>query len=435
MSGMIATVGAGFSNREGLETEQLARLRSLIATLIPANAFYTQKLRAAGTGSEIESLSRFFELAPFTLKRELIEDQRRNPPYGTNLTYPLERYSRFCQTSATTGKPMHWLDTRESWNWMLDSWDRVFEAAEVTAHDRIFFAFSFGPFLGFWTAFESGARMGCLCIPGGSMRSSARLHTILATGATVLCCTPTYAVRLAEVAAEEKIDLSASKVRRIIVAGEPGGSIAATRAHIERVWPGSKVVDHHGMTETGPVSYGCPRVPGVLHIIESAYIAEVIDPQTGQPISPGGTGELVLTNLGRTGSPLLRYRTGDIVHRAAEERCECGTYDLALQGGILGRTDDMLVIRGVNVYPSAVEDVLRAHEGIAEYRVEVHTTRTLQELSLQIEATAGHPDAEGLARRVEAALHRAFALRIPVTPVPAGTLPRFEMKARRWVHR
>jgi phenylacetate-CoA ligase len=435
MSGMIATVGAGFSNREGLETEQLARLRSLIATLIPANAFYTQKLRAAGTGSEIESLSRFFELAPFTLKRELIEDQRRNPPYGTNLTYPLERYSRFCQTSATTGKPMHWLDTRESWNWMLDSWDRVFEAAEVTAHDRIFFAFSFGPFLGFWTAFESGARMGCLCIPGGGMRSSARLHTILATGATVLCCTPTYAVRLAEVAAEEKIDLSASKVRRIIVAGEPGGSIAATRAHIERVWPGSKVVDHHGMTETGPVSYGCPRVPGVLHIIESAYIAEVIDPQTGQPISPGGTGELVLTNLGRTGSPLLRYRTGDIVHRAAEERCECGTYDLALQGGILGRTDDMLVIRGVNVYPSAVEDVLRAHEGIAEYRVEVHTTRTLQELSLQIEATAGHPDAEGLARRVEAALHRAFALRIPVTPVPAGTLPRFEMKARRWVHR
>ncbi|MCC6389894.1 MAG: AMP-binding protein [Bryobacterales bacterium] len=432
---MHSTAAAGFSNRDGIETEQLQKLRSLLAALIPGNAFYTQKLRAAGIGPEIESLAGFCELAPFTQKKELIEDQRHNPPYGTDLTYPLERYSRFCQTSATTGKPMHWLDTRESWNWMLDSWDRVFEAAGVTARDRVFFAFSFGPFLGFWTAFEAAARLGCLCIPGGGMRSSARLHAILATGATVLCCTPTYAVRLAEVAAEEKMDLSASKVRCILVAGEPGGSIPATRAHIEKLWPGAKVADHHGMTETGPVSYGCARVPGVLHIIESAFIAEVIDPQTGRPITPGGTGELVLTNLGRTGSPLLRYRTGDIVQRAAEARCECGTYDLALPGGILGRTDDMLVVRGVNVYPSAVEDVLRAHEGIAEYRVEVHSTRALQELSLQIEPTAGYPDPGGLAQRLEAALHRAFALRIPVTPVPGGSLPRFEMKARRWVHR
>jgi phenylacetate-CoA ligase len=126
--------------------------------------------------------------------------------------------------------------------------------------------------------------MGCLAIPGGGMRSAARLRTIIETSATVLCCTPTYAIRLAEVAAEENIDLGASSVRTLIVAGEPGGSVPATRTHIAKLWRGARVVDHHGMTEIGPVSYGCPQRPGVLHVIEDSYIAEVIDPLTGQAV-------------------------------------------------------------------------------------------------------------------------------------------------------
>ena len=286
----------------------------------------------------------------FTTKQELIDDQSQTPPYGTNLTFPLAHYTRFCQTSGTSGHPLRWLDTNESWSWMLDNWDRVYQAANVTSIDHIFFAFSFGPFLGFWTAFEAATRMGALAIPGGGMRTSVRLRTILETRATVLCCTPTYAIRLAEAAAEENLDLETSNIRRIIVAGEPGGSIASTRAHIEKLWPGARVVDHHGMTETGPVSYGCPSRPGVLHIIESSYIAEVID------------SELILTNLGRIGSPLIRYRTGDLV-KPIRGTCICGTTDVALEGGILGRTDDMVVVRGVNIYPTAVEEVLRA-EGV-----------------------------------------------------------------------
>jgi phenylacetate-CoA ligase len=369
---------------------------------------------------------------PFTRKQELIEDQRAHPPYGSNLTFPLERYTRFCQTSATTGKPLRWLDTPESWNWMLDNWAHVFRAAGVTSRDAIFFAFSFGPFLGFWLAFEEAARMGCLAIPGGGMRSSARLRTIVDTGATVLCCTPTYAIRLGEVAAEESIDLAAAKVRTILVAGEPGGSIAGTRAHIERLWRGARVVDHHGMTEVGPVSYGCPARPSVLHVIESAYIVEVIDPESGQALGPGSTGELVLTNLGRLGSPLIRFRTGDLVQRAVGSVCACGSHELALEGGILGRTDDMVVVRGVNVYPSAVEDILRAC-GVAEYRVEVRAHRTLPELNILVELPLPNEDGKGLAHRLEAALSGALALRIPVSCVPGGTLPRFEMKAQRWV--
>jgi phenylacetate-CoA ligase len=256
-----------FADRSRIEADQLAKLRTLLAALVPANAFYSGKLRSAGVGSDVRGLKKFVEALPFTLKPELSEDQQEHPPYGSNLTYPLERYTRFCQTSGTTGKPLRWLDTPESWDWMLDNWAQVFRAAGVSANDRIFFAFSFGPFLGFWLAFECAARMGCLAIPGGGMRSSGRLRTIIDTGATALCCTPTYAMHLAEVAAEEKIDLATAKVKTIIVAGEAGGSIQGTRTHLEKLWRGARVVDHHGMTEIGPVSYGCPERPGVLHVM------------------------------------------------------------------------------------------------------------------------------------------------------------------------
>ncbi len=422
-----------FPDRSTLEAHQLAKLRLLLAAVLPNNSFYSAKFRAAGVPPNLASLDEFLERVPFTLKQELICDQCEYPPYGSNLTFPLERYTRFNQTSGTVGQPMRWLDTPESWDWMLDNWAQVYRAAEVTAKDSVFFAFSFGPFLGFWTAFESATRMGCLCIPGGGMRSAARLRAILDTGATVLCATPTYSIRLAEVAAEEKIDLAAAKVRRIIVAGEPGGSIPATRAYIEKLWPGAHVLDHHGMTETGPVSFGCQKRPGVLHVIQSAYIAEVIDPDSGRAVPPGGTGELVLTNLGRTGSPLLRYRTGDVVQRAEDSNCACGAGDLALLGGILGRTDDMVVVRGVNVYPSAVEHILRTSHGVAEYRVEIRTIHTLTELNIQVEPFPDHPDAAGLAKQLETAFSNAFGLRIPVSTVPSGKLPRFEMKAQRWV--
>ena len=421
-----------FPNRTAIESDQLARLNSLLASLRAGNPFYSARLRAAGLDSRVSSLAEFFTRMPFTRKQEVVDDQQNHLPYGSNLTYSLERYCRFSQTSGTTGRPMYWLDTAESWAWMVDNWTRVYESAGVTAQDHIFFAFSFGPFLGFWTAFESAARLGCLCIPGGGMGSAARLRTMLDNGVTVLCCTPTYAIRLAEVAAEEKIDLAAGKVRTLILSGEPGGSIPGTRARIESLW-NARVVDHHGMTEIGPVSYGCPKLPGVLHVIGSAYIAEVIEPKTGRALEPGMSGELVLTNLGRVGSPLIRYRTGDVVQVAASVPCACGTHELALEGGILGRTDDMLVVRGVNVYPSAIEQIVRSCGGVAEYRVEIHTSRTLPELNVQVEPSPDCADGATLANRLEASMRTAFNLRVSVSVVPGGQLPRFEMKAQRWV--
>ena len=397
-------------------TDQLGKLNRLVAALVPDNRFYTYKL--GDSGSAFSSLEDFFHRVPFTTKAELIADQQAHPPYGTNLTYPVKRYTRLTQTSGTSGAPLRWLDTPESWSWMLDCWAEVFHAAGVRPGDRIFFAFSFGPFLGFWTAFEAATRLGCLCLPGGGLSSAARLQAIFDNSVDHLCCTPTYALRLGLFAQQERINLNTSRIRTIIVAGEPGGSIPATRKRIESFWHGTRVFDHHGMTETGPVTY--EDSPGNLAIIESAYIAEVINPAVD------GTGELVLTNLGRTGSPLLRYRTGDLVRNVRRNE------RFILKGGILGRADQMVIVRGVNVYPTAIEQIVRACPRVAEYQVAVHEADGMTELEIILEPTADCADAPGMAARLEADLRTVLALRIPVRLAPLGSLPRPEMKSQRW---
>ena len=424
------------ASAETLRSYQFTRLQVLLKAVLPTNAFYSQKFAAAEV-AEITSRSAFEEGVPFTTKLELVEDQLRNPPYGSNLTFHSHRYTRFHQTSGTTGKPLRWLDTTESWSALIDNWVEVFTTAGVTHQDHIFYAFSFGPFLGFWLAFEAGARMGALCLPAGGLNSEARLQVLLENKATVLCCTPTYAIHLAEVAKKARIDLSKSSIRLIVVAGEAGGSLPATRAYIEGLWPGARVYDHHGMTETGPITYECPAHPCRLHVIDRSYIAEVIDPANGSIVEPGREGELVITNLHRTGSPLIRYRTGDLVRLADHHRtgsaCACGRSETALEGGILGRSDDMVVVRGVNVYPSAIEQIVRTFPEIMEYQVKLSKKSPLVQLHVLIEPAREVKDLAGLVMRVERALQTALTLRIPVALTSPESLPRPELKAKRWI--
>lgn len=402
-------------SREAVEAGQLARLRALVERLLGSNAFYQRKWEAAGVSAAPPSLEAFARAFPFTTKAELVADREAHPPYGSNLTYPLAKYPRLCQTSGTRGKPLAWLDTTESWSAMLDCWEAIYRAAGVEpGRDRIFFAFSFGPFLGFWTAYEAAARMGCLTIPGGGMSSTGRLACMEAHQATVLCCTPTYALRLGAVRESAG---TVHSVRKIIVAGEPGGSIPATRQRIEALWPGARVYDHHGMTEVGPVSY--PMEDGAdLGVLEDYYLAEILDRDTGAEVDEGGRGELVLTPLRRDGCPLVRYRTGDLVEKAFR-----GDH-LVLAGGILGRIDDMVVVRGVNIYPSAVEGVLRQFPDVAEFQVVQSTRDDMAEIVVEVEG--GDPAA------IEERLSDSLGLRVPVLAVGTGTLPRYEFKASRW---
>ncbi|MCE2514015.1 MAG: AMP-binding protein [Acidobacteria bacterium] len=418
--------------RAALATRQGERLHTLLRTVGERNPFYRRKLAAARVDVNALTLPADMEALPFTTKAELIADQAESPPWGTALTEPLERYTRYNQTSSTTGRPLRWIDTPESWQWMLECWKAVYRAAGVTARDRIFFPFSFGPFLGFWTAFDAATQIGAHAIPAGGMSSEQRLGLIEALAPTVVCCTPTYALRLLDVARQgDGTDpLAARAVRVIIVAGEPGGSIAATRRRIEAGW-GARVIDHHGLTEVGPVSFECREAPGFVHVNEGEYVAEVVDPATGDAVPDGRRGELVVTNLGRTASPLIRYRTRDLVVRTTEP-CACGRTFARLVGGVVARADDMANVRGVNVYPAAVESVLRAIDAIVEYRCTVRTARSQRTLDVEVEVRAG-ADAAAIATLAGRRLRDALALTVPVAPVAAGTLPRFEMKARRFV--
>jgi phenylacetate-CoA ligase len=422
----------GLSQRTQIEQLQLLKLRSLLDAILPANLFYSRKLAAYRPAWSFSNVEEYARVIPTTSRHELVRDRLANPPYGTNLTFPLDSYVRCHQTSGTTTVPMRWLDTTESWDHIVGNWVQILGAAGVTRKDRFFFSFSFGPFLGFWSALEAVHRLGCFCFPGGSMTTPARLQAILDNGITVVCCTPTYAQHLGEIARERKTDLTKSRLRLFIVAGEGGGSIPATRARIERLWPGATVFDHHGMTEVGPVTYQCPARPGVLHVLESAYLPEVINPQSGAAVSPGETGELVLTTLDRIGSPLLRYRTGDLVKPRAHSICACGRHELALEGGILGRSDDMVVVRGVNVYPSLIEELVRGYPEVSEYRVQLDCREAMAELSLEVEAIAEAAGVASLQRRLEQSFQTALNLRVPVRLLPPGSLPRFEMKSMRW---
>lgn len=399
--------------------EQWGALQALVQNARSGNLFYRQKWASLG---EPQSLEDFFARYPFTTKAELVANQASSPPYGDVRSLPLSRFTRLHQTSGTTGEPLRWLDTPDSWSAMVDDWARVLAAAGVSPADRVFFAFSFGPFIGFWLAFEAAQRLGCLAIPGGGMGSPLRLRVILENQATVVCCTPTYALHLAETARTEGLDLGKSKVRLLMVAGEPGGSDPGVRSRIAAAWGGARVFDHHGMTETGPVTYEDPSHPGRLLILERSFLAESVKPESGLPAALGEPGELVLTTLRRTACPLFRYRTGDLVRldRAAPRA------PLGLDGGVLGRVDDMLVIRGVNVYPAAIDRWVRSFPEIGEYRVTVDERSAMPELFIEVEAPAGVEDA--LARR----LRDHLGIRIPVAWAAEASLPRFELKARRW---
>lgn len=388
--------------------------------------FYQERWCKAGLdAAPPATLAEFRSRVPFLTKADLVSDQAGHPPYGRILTEPLEHYTRCHQTSGTSGAPLRWLDTPASWESMVEDWAVVLRAAGVGPGDRVLFAFSFGPFLGFWLAFEAAQRVGALCFAGGGMSSTVRLRLLLENECTVLCCTPTYGLHLPEVAAQEGVDLSRCRVRTLVVAGEPGGSLPAVRNRLTTAWNGARVFDHHGMTETGPVTYEDPEEPGTLLVLGRSFLAEVLHPATSQPVAAGDSGELVLTTLRRLGAPLVRYRTGDWVRRGPEDLTGD---DLRLPGGILGRLDDMAIVRGVNVYPAAVEALVRGVPEIGEYRATLDARGALAELRLEVEAP------ESAARELERHLQRSLSLRIPVQVVASGTLPRFELKARRWHH-
>lgn len=407
------------------QNKKLCRLIQQLAT----NRFYLEKFHAVGI--DPAQVQRFEDLRalPSTTKNELVEEQRAHPPFGRNLTYPLAAYRYFHQTSGTTGQPLKWLDTDASWAWWAQCWGYVYRGAGVTERDIVFCAFSFGPYISHWAAIEGARLIGALTIAGGGMTSEQRLQAILSNQCTVLVCTPTYALHLAETARQLGLDLRQSGIRVSIHAGEPGASVPNVKRSIEEAW-GSICFDHAGATEVGAWAFGCKAEAGAIHLNENEFIFEVIDSNTGDPVAEGQRGELVITNLGRAGMPVLRYRTGDLVEMTTAP-CSCGRTLARIRGGVLGRADDMLIVRGVNLYPSVIDNLIRSVAHIVEYEVEIHRIAGMDDLLVKIE-TADSVPFEKVKQSILDACRHHLNLRVRVEQAALGSLPRYEFKARRY---
>jgi phenylacetate-CoA ligase len=418
---------------EILRRWQWERLAAGLDEVWRSNAFWRERLRACGVRDphDVAGWADFARI-PRLAKAELVADQTTSPPFGTNHTHPVDRYVRVFQTSGTTGRPIRWLETETSWAWWARCWAFVFRGAGLEPRDRLFFPFSFGLFVGFWAGLEGARVLGAMAIPGGGQDSPTRLHAMRELGVTALVCTPSYGLHLAEVARAQGIEPATLGVRTTVHAGEPGAGIPSVRQRLETLW-GARSYDHAGMTEVGAYGFECVAQAG-LHVNELEFIAEVLDPESGQPVALGEVGELTLTNLGRWGAPVLRYRSGDRV-RLGAAACACGRTFGRLEGGILGRVDDMLIVRGVNVFPSALEGIVRRFPVVAEFQIEVFRRGALDEVRLLLEIDGSAGGGGGTLAAVADAVRRDLGIRVEVAAVPTRTLPRYELKARRVVRR
>lgn len=419
--------------RERIAEYQLERLREQLAYVQERSPFYRARFAEAGLEpGDLRSLDDLRAL-PLTDKAAYWDLVREAPPWGIHLAAAPEDVRRVHFSSGTTSKPVPCCWTAEDLDRWADLYARVAYAQGVRPGDVYQCLFNFSWFVGGLGAIAGYQRLGATCIPAGSGDSERQVDTIFAYGTTVVGATPSFAAHLADVARQMGRDLRESRVERIMVGGEPGGAIPASRRRIEEAW-GAKCFDGYGLLEFQPVAWECEERSGG-HLAEDFLYAEVLDPATRQPVPDGEPGVLVLTHLDKRAHPLVRWWTGDVVVRDASP-CPCGRTHARLPGGVRGRVDDMLIVRGVNVFPSAIEEVVRRAEGTTgEYQIvlddEVRDANGyLTTLKLRVE---GEPAARDLGERLAAAVHEELRFRPLVEVLPPSSLPRVTHKARRIV--
>jgi phenylacetate-CoA ligase len=419
---------------EELRDLQVKRFGRQLAYAKDSSPFYRRKLDEAGIDpADIETMADV-RAVPRTEKSELREAQGVDPfPYGDLLATDLEDVAEYHQTSGTTGEPVRQADSWADWEWWGDCWATVLWAQGIRPDDRVFFPFSYNIFVAFWAAHYACERIGAEVVPGGNLSSAQRVRKMNELSVTAFASTPTYALRLAEVAREEGFDPAETAVERIVCAGEPGASVPGTKERIESEW-GARVFDHAGATESGAWGFSCEGDSLGLHFNEAQFLVEVLD-RDGKPVSPGEIGEVVITPFDRSAQPYIRFRLRDRVELAAPEVCDCGrTYRFAA-GGVLGRNDDLTKVNGVLLAPTTIEDVVRAADGVSdEYRVviEDHPEKGVDRVRVVVEhAPDSTREEEAVASDLRKTLKGATSLSCHIEVVEYDSLDRFELKADR----
>ena len=419
------------ASRETMTRVQETRLREQVQHAYRASPFYRKKFDAVGLKpGEIRTLADIRKI-PFTTKDELKQSQADHPLWGDFLAVPLEDCLRVHMTSATTGRPLAFLDTKDDWYGFYHSYARGLYAYGLRKSDMVMAAFSYGPWIGYWSGFYAAQDLGALVFPSGGLSTAQRIDALVTYPITALGCTPSYALFLAEQAAKRGIDLAKqTKIRLTWHTGEPGASIPATKAKIEAAF-GAKSYDCLGLTEIAAWGFDCDARSGLAHVHEDHCFPEVLD-ERDQPVRPGETGELVFTSLYRKAMPLLRYRTRDVV-RLADRACPCGRTLLALDGGVLGRIDDMKKIRGIIVYPRRIEELVFPHDGVDEFQIVLRRHEGLDDILVRIDPSPGLNPGEraALCAKLDDALRVGLGIRVTVEATEPGSLPRWDHKARR----
>jgi phenylacetate-CoA ligase len=419
------------ASRARLRALQLQRLRAQVAHAAAHSPFYRRKLKAAGVKRTTLRTLDDLRALPFTTKDELKENQAAHPPWGDLLAVPFEDVVRIHMTSATTGRPLAFLDTAADWHGFYHSYARSLHAFGVRKADMVMAAFSYGPWIGYWSGFYAAQDLGCLVFPAGGLSTDQRIDALMTYPITVLGCTPSYALFLAEHAARKGVDLAKqTKIRITWHTGEPGASIPATRAKIETAF-GAQAFDLPGLTEIAAWGFECDARSGLVHVHEDYCYPEVLD-EAGEPVKPGGRGELVFTSLYRKAMPLVRYRTRDVV-QVADRRCPCGRTLLAFEGGVLARLDDMKKVRGVIVYPRRIEELVRPFAGVDEFQIVFRRHEGLDDILLRVDPapSLSRAECDGLCATLADALRVGLGIRVTVEATTPGELPRWDHKARR----
>lgn len=421
--------------REKLRALQLRKFKRIVEWAYHNSPFYRRHYKEAGL--EPGDIRRFEDIRKVPrIEKGMLRDVQKNEPfpYGDMLAVPREKIVIFRQTSGTTGAPVYQADTWQDWEWWAESWCYILYAQGYRDADRVFIPFGYNIFVAFWAMHYAAEKLGCETVPGGILDTEARILKMKELRCTAFGATPTYVLGLPERARRMNIDpVKDLYIRKITVAGEPGGSVPSTKRRMEEAW-GAKVYDHIGATEIGAWSYECMEQPGGLHVNECLFLVEIEDVETGEPITEAGKrGKLVITALDRVGKPCIRFDSKDI-SLWSDRECGCGRTYRMIEGGIVGRADDITKVKGVLLAPTAIEEAVRGIPELGdEYEVVVTKDGDLDKIALKVEIRPGKEGGqEAILARLKDQLRVKTNLGYQISVHPFGALPRYEVKAKRF---
>ena len=419
--------------REKLETLQLNKFNRILNWAYENSKFHKALYKSAGIKPDDIRTFDDIKRIPKVEKSMMRGIQNKDPfPYGDALCVPLEEVSTFRQTSGTTGQPVYQPDTWQDWEWWSECWSYILWAQGYRPADRVFLPFGYNIFVAFWAGHYAAEKLGCEVVPGGVLDTQSRILKIKELYATAMMATPTYILRMADVAKNKMgIDPAELSIDKITCAGEPGAGIPSTKKRMEDAW-GAKVYDHSGATEIGAWSYECDKQPCGMHVNEAMFLVEIEDLKTGEIIEePGKKGKMVITALDRIAQPCIRFDSKDIIEWDSEP-CSCGRTFRLIKGGVIGRADDITKVKGVLLSPAAIEEVVRSIKGLGdEFEVVVDKQGDIDRIKLKVELMP-----EASKQNIEPVLTDQLRLKTNlgyrIEYYDYGSLPRYEVKAKRF---